>query len=131
MMLVPSHADECRWLEQTLSRPEPVRVAWVSLLAFLQISTDHRVPGETFLMAEAVSIVNEWLALPNFGVLLPGERHWEVLADMLSESQARGPLVTDAHLAALAVEHGATLCTTDRDFRRFSGLRAHYPLAAG
>jgi len=126
----PRHEPARQWLERVCSAPEPVRVAWVSLLAFLRISTDVRMPGETFLPEEAVSIVNEWLAQPNFGVLSAGERHWEILSALLTESQSRGALVTDAHLAALAVEHGATLYTSDRDFRRFSGLRLEYPLTA-
>ncbi len=88
------------------------------------------MPNEKFLMSEPVSIVNEWLAQPNFGLLSPGERHWEILREIMAESQSRGPLVTDAHIAALAIEHGATLSTTDRVFRRFAGLRVHYPLDA-
>ena len=123
------HEAARRWLEQVLSHPELVRVGWTSLLAFVRISTDARLPGEAFLISEAVSVVNEWLAQPNFGVLSPGERHWEILSGILAESQSRGPLVTDAHLAALAIEHGATLYTADRDFRRFAGLRVQYPLS--
>ena len=80
-------------------------------------------------MPEAVAIVNEWLAQPNVGILEPGERHWAILSDLLSSAQVRGPLVADAHLAALAIEHGATLSTNDRDFSRFSGLRVLYPLS--
>jgi len=93
------HKPARLWLETTLSAPQPVRVAWVSLLAFLRISTDTRMPGQTFLMAEAISIANEWLALPNFGILSTGPRHWEILASLLADSQSRGPLVTDAHIA--------------------------------
>ena len=124
------HEAARRWVEEVFSKPEPVRVAWVSLLAFLRISTDLRMPGETFLIAEALSVVRDWLEQPNFGILQPGDRHWDILSGLLAESQSRGPLVPDAHLAALAMEHGATLCTTDRDFRRFSGLRVEYPVAA-
>jgi toxin-antitoxin system PIN domain toxin len=124
------HNAARRWLEGVFSRPEPVSVAWVSVLAFLRISTDTRMPGQLFSMAEAVSIVNDWIAQPNFGIFSAGERHWEILAALAVQSQARGPLVTDSHLAALAIEHGATLCTADQDFRRFSGLRLDYPLDA-
>jgi hypothetical protein len=81
-------------------------------------------------MDEVLPVVSEWFALPNFRVLSPGPRHREILTGILTESQSRGPLVTDAHLAALAIEHGATLCTTDRDFRRFAGLRLDFPLSA-
>ena len=74
--------------------------------------------------------MHEWLELPNISLLGPSERHWQILQRLLAESQVRGPLVTDAHLAALAIEHGATLCTTDLDFTRFAGLRVLYPLQA-
>ena len=80
--------------------------------------------------AEAVTVVDDWLSAPTVALLEPEERHWEVLRQMLVEGQAIGPLVTDAHLAALAVEHGATLATTDRDFARFPGLNTINPLDA-
>ena len=63
-----------------------------------------------------------------FTVLNPGERHWEILRSLMISGQVRGPLIMDAHLAALAIEHGATLATSDRDFARFSGLRILNPL---
>ncbi len=116
------------WLERVFSRPEPVRIAWITLLAFLRVSTDSRLRGERFSPQEAVAIIEEWRALPNFDLLAPGERHWEILAGLLPASQSRGPLVMDADLAALAMEHGALLCTTDRDFTRFPGLRWENPL---
>jgi predicted nucleic acid-binding protein len=74
------------------------------------------------------SIVEEWLAQPNFSLLAPGDRHWRILASLLPEAQARGPLVMDADLAALAIEHGATLYSNDRDFSRFPGLKYVNPL---
>jgi len=79
-------------------------------------------------IVEAVSIVSEWLERPAVEILNPGERHWEILSTLLPAAQARGPLVMDAHLAALAIEHGATLCTSDKDFARFSELRFVNPL---
>jgi toxin-antitoxin system PIN domain toxin len=125
----PHHETARRWLEETFSRPEPVRLAWVTILAFLRISTHPRMHGDPFPMAEAAAIVGEWLQQPNVGLLQPGERHWAILNQLLRTFQIRGSLVTDAHLAALAIEHGATLCTNDRDFSRFEGLRVEYPLA--
>ena len=118
----PQHEPARRWLQGVFSSPEPIGLPWVSILAFLRISTQPRILTEPLLMAEAVSLVNEWLAQPNVTILAAGQRHWEILTELLAESQSRGLLVTDAHLAALAIEHGATLCTADRDFRRFSGL---------
>lgn len=119
------------WLERVLSRPEPFGVAWVTVLAFLRISTHPRVFEAPFSIAEACGIVSEWLAHPAVRVLDPGERHWAILSELLPASQARGPLVMDAHLAALAIEHGAVLSTTDQDFTRFRGLRTLNPLEGG
>jgi predicted nucleic acid-binding protein len=78
--------------------------------------------------AEASSIVDGWMEAPNVALLSPTEQHWAILSDLLPKSQARGPLIMDAHLAALAIEHGATLCTNDRDFLRFPGLKVEFPL---
>jgi hypothetical protein len=77
---------------------------------------------------EAAAIVAGWFERPNVTLLNPGERHWGILRAMMTKGQARGPLITDAHLAALAIEHGAALATTDRDFARFPGLNFFDPL---
>ena len=74
--------------------------------------------------------MSSWLAQPVAGIVEPGERHWEILRGLLRDGQAAGPLVMDAVLAAIALEHGATVCTTDRDFSRFPGLTWVNPLAA-
>jgi len=80
--------------------------------------------------SEAEAAISSWLALPAAGILEPGERHWDILRGLVRDGQAAGPLVMDAVLAAIALEHGATLCTTDRDFSRFSRLRWTNPLTA-
>jgi toxin-antitoxin system PIN domain toxin len=118
-----------QWLESTLSRPEPIRLAWASILAFLRLSTDSRVYPRPKPIADSRLIVTEWLDNVNVDILQPTERHWAILQQLLQEGQVRGPLVSDAHLAALAIEHGATLCTTDRDFARFPGLKWMNPIA--
>ena len=118
------------WLEKAFSGLQPVRIAWVTLLAFLRIGTDSRAFSHPLSAAEATAIVSEWLRLPAVAVLEPGERHWEILSGLMTENQANGPLVMDAHLAALAIEHGATLCTTDQDFSRFPGLQVFNPIKA-
>ncbi|MBI3975839.1 MAG: type II toxin-antitoxin system VapC family toxin [Armatimonadetes bacterium] len=123
------HALALRWLEELLSKPEPVGLAWLTILAFLRIGTSPRAFEYPLATDEAVPIVSSWLAQPMVTVLEPGERHWMILTDLLSRTQARGPAVMDAHLAALAIEHGATLCTSDRDFARFPGLQIINPLA--
>ncbi|MFN2386836.1 MAG: type II toxin-antitoxin system VapC family toxin [Thermoanaerobaculia bacterium] len=117
-----------RWLEGVLSGAELVRFAWLTLWAFLRIVTNPQVFVRPLSSAEAHETVASWLAQPNAGVLDPGERHLEILKGLLAEGQAAGPLVMDAVLAAVAIEHGATLYSTDRDFSRFSGVDWRDPL---
>jgi toxin-antitoxin system PIN domain toxin len=94
----------------------------VTLLAFVRIATDRRVFRQPLTAAEACSLVQRWLELPSVRLLHPGPRTWELLAELCSAGQASGPLVMDAHLAALALEHGTAIVTTDRDFTRFPGV---------
>jgi len=123
------HEGSRRWLEATLSGPSLVRFAWLSLWAFLRISTSPRVFEQPLTMAEAEEAVGAWLAQPVAGILDPGERHWAILRALTRQGQTSGPLVMDAALASIAIEHGATLYTTDRDFSRFPDLRWRNPLA--
>ena len=125
------HARSRRWLEQTLSGHDLVRFAWLSLWAFLRISTNPRVFERPLSSTEAEAAVSSWLKRPNAGLLEPGERYWEILRRLMREGQATGPLVMDAALAALALEHGATLHTTDRDFARFPSLKWRNPIGQG
>jgi toxin-antitoxin system PIN domain toxin len=127
---LPEHEAARKWLESVLSKRDPVRLDWVTVLAFLRISTSPRAWRTPLAIDEAASFVGAWFARPNVAPLVPGERYLEILAEALRDSQARGPMVMDAHLAALAIEHGATLHTTDRDFTRFRGLRWVNPLEA-
>lgn len=123
------HKQSRKWLESVLSGPELVRFAWLTLWAFIRVGTNPRVFERPLSTAEAGKVVSSWLELPNAGIVEPGERHWPILCNLLREGQAKGPLVMDAVVAAIALEHGATLCTTDRDFLRFSGLKHTNPLA--
>jgi uncharacterized protein len=122
------HQAARRWLENTLSGDEPAALSWAAVLAFLRVGTNPRVRRDAFSIAEALAIVAGWLERPTVTLLNPGERHWEILQDLMARGQARGPLITDAHLAALTIEHGATLATTDRDFARFPGLKFFNPI---
>lgn len=122
------HQRSKQWLERTLESAEPVGFSWVTLLAFIRITTSPRPFPAPFTFQEAANIVTGWLNHSAVSVLHPTERHWSILQRLTEDSQARGPLIMDAHLAALAIEHGATLCTTDRDFTRFKGLRLVNPL---
>ena len=122
------HGASRAWLETTLSGSQLVRFAWLTLWAFLRISTNPHVFERPLSMMEAEGLVASWLAQPVAGVLEPGERHWEILKGLIRSGQTAGPLVMDAALAAIAIEHGAKLCTTDRDFARFAGLSWTNPL---
>ncbi len=124
----PRHDAARRWFEGALNGDEEVRFALVTLLGFLRISTNPTVFRRPLQPSGAIGIVSGWLARPNVGIATPSERHWRILDDVAAAGQARGPLLMDAHLAAIAIEHGATLATTDRDFARFSGLRLRDPL---
>jgi hypothetical protein len=123
------HAASRQWLEDTLSGSALVRFAWLTVWAFLRIATNPHVYERPLSFAEAEGHVSAWLERPCAGILEPGERHWSILRELARDAQATGPLVMDAALAALAIEHGATLHTTDRDFARFPGLRWTNPLA--
>lgn len=126
----PVHQAARRWWESLLSGHELVRLAWATVLAFLRIGTHPRVFTAPLSIEEATGHVSSWLEQTSVGVLEPGERHWEILAELLARTQASGNLATDAHLAALAIEHGAVLHSTDQDFRRFAGLAWRDPLAS-
>jgi uncharacterized protein len=126
----PFHASARSWLEKAVAGTEPVRLSWTSLLAFLRITTHARVFANPFSLEEALQAVEYWLAQPCMGLLQPGEHHPAILISLLRATQVKGPLIMDAHLAALAIEHGAVLHTTDSDFDQFPGLRRVNPLAA-
>lgn len=123
------HEKSRTWLEGVLSGPDLVRFAWLTLWAFLRIATNSRVFERPLSTTEAEAVISSWLARPAAGILEPGERHWDILCGLVRDGQAAGPLLMDAVLAAIALEHGATLCTTDRDFARFPGIKWTNPLA--
>lgn len=117
------------WLEAMLSGRELVRFAWLTLWAFVRIGTNPRVFEQPLTVIEAKAAISSWLGQPVAGILEPGERHWDILREVLRHGQATGPLVMDAVLAAIAIEHGATICTTDRDFSRFANVKWTNPIA--
>ena len=123
------YASARSYLEEVLSSPDPIGIPLQSILAFLRLSTKTGVLTAPYSMEEALTFVEAWLAQPQVRVLTPGERHWLILKHMLVAGQVRGPLVTDAEIAALTVEYGGELQTNDRDFARFPGLRWKNPLA--
>lgn len=123
------HADATLWLTERLRGTARVGLPWPSLLAFLRIVTDARVISPPADLDDAWSLAREWLAEPPSWVPLPGDRHAELLEEVLAESGG-GKRVPDAHLAALAIEHGLTLCSSDRDFARFTALSWEDPLTS-
>jgi len=124
----PDHDHARRWVEEVLSSPETVAIPWVVLLAFVRLSTRAAVFAEPLTVTEALDVVDGWLAQPNTTVVHPGPRHAALLRELLGPFGAAGNLTTDAHLAALAREHGATLCSRDGDFSRFPGVDWFDPL---
>jgi toxin-antitoxin system PIN domain toxin len=122
--------ERCRaWIEKAFSGDEPVAIAWVTVLAFVRIGTSPRVFEQPLLAGEALAAVASWLERPSVSVLEAGEACWEIFRRLVRDSQVAGPLVMDAFLAALALENGATLATTDRDFTRFPKLKLVDPAA--
>jgi toxin-antitoxin system PIN domain toxin len=124
----PLHPPARAWLEATLSGSEEVAFAWVVLLGFLRLTTSPSVFDEPLLVEEAFEVVDGWLAQPLARVVHPTAQHAAILRGLLQSNGAAGNLVSDAHLAALAIEHNAELCSHDRDFGRFEGLRWIDPL---
>jgi toxin-antitoxin system PIN domain toxin len=124
------HEAARRWLQSIISGSELIGLPWQTIDAFVRISTNPRVSGGQVSIEQAIGAIEHWMDLPQVRVLSPGERHWGILKDMLTEGQARGPLATNAGLAAVTIEYGGVLHTTDRGFARFPGLRWVNPLAA-
>ena len=123
------HKKAVAWWDAQLSGTDPVCLCWTVLNAFVRISTNKRVFANPLALEDAVARVDSWFAQPCVHLVGPTDRHWEILRDLLVTAQAVGNLVTDAHIAALAMEHGCTLCSSDADFARFPRLKWHNPVA--
>jgi toxin-antitoxin system PIN domain toxin len=125
----PQYERVAPWLEAVLSGNEPVGFAWSVLIGVVRIATKPLVFGRPFEPAEVLDVIDGWLALPCAVVLHPTERHSAILRGLLEPLGAAGNLTSDAHLAAIAIEHGGEVCSADTDFARFRGLRWMNPLA--
>ena len=123
------HEYARRWLDQRLSGVAPVGLPWPSLLSFLRVTTNPRVFERPTAVADAWRQAVAWLGCESAWIPQPTERHPEILGELLAAPGVHANLVPDAHLAALAIEHGLILCSTDGDFARFAGLRWENPLA--
>lgn len=122
------HDRAKRWWGLALNGTSAVRLAWSSIHAFLRVVTNSRIVDPALTSAEALTIVDEWLRRPNGAVLEPGPRYWQIFQQLVKDGGIRRDMIIDAHLAALSIEHNATLYTADADFRRFPGLRVVNPL---
>jgi toxin-antitoxin system PIN domain toxin len=126
----PQHRPARQWLENAFSQKQPVGFCWLTLLAFFRISTNFRIFPAPFSAKESLAIIATWLEQPSACILEPGEQFWKIWTALIKEGQATGPLASDAFLAALAIEHGAALFSTDRDFSRFLKLKFVNPLSS-
>jgi uncharacterized protein len=120
---LPQHAAVRPWLDATLAGPARVGLPWHSLLGFWRITTNPRAFEKPMSAEEAWAQIGDWLDRPAAYVPAPGDSHRMVLAGIVASTRPTGSLVPDAHLAALAIEHGLALATTDTGFARFRGLR--------
>jgi uncharacterized protein len=125
----PWHEESKGWLDHSLVGGEPVGFAWVVLLSFWRIATHPAVFRDPIDAVTAGAIVEEWLAQPAALVVHPSTRHLSILRGLLREVGTAANLVSDAHVAALALEHGATVITYDSDFSRFAGVQYRKPAA--
>jgi toxin-antitoxin system PIN domain toxin len=124
------HHEAARtWWDTQLSGSEPVGLCWPVLNAFIRIGTNPRLHQRPLTLKEVIERVQSWLDQPCVRILQPTDGHWTIFQQMLQSGKAVGNLVSDAHLAALAVEHNAVLYSTDADFSRFRGLKWRNPLA--
>ncbi len=124
------HQAARRWVETQLNGSNRVGLPWHSLLGYLRIATNPRAFSGSIAMDEAWSQVGRWLSCDPVWIPQPTGRHAEVLGSLMAQNTVHGNLVSDAHLAALAIEHGLMLCSTDGDFARFRELKWHNPLAS-
>ena len=124
----PHHRLARRWLEEALSGTRPVGFAWIVILAFLRLTTRSGILRKPLPLDHAMAFVDEWLAQPYARAVSPGEGHWAILGKLLRDSGTAGNLTSDAHLAAIALELGASICSTDADFGRFPGVERLSPL---
>jgi toxin-antitoxin system PIN domain toxin len=122
----PRHSQAQEWLERKLSSPETVGLAWLVVVAFLRLGTSGAVFTSPMSAREALDEVDGWLARPTVAVVDPTDRHAATLRELLESAGTAGNLTNDAHLAAIAIEHGATVASFDGDFHRFSGLKLEY-----
>jgi toxin-antitoxin system PIN domain toxin len=124
----PLHKAAKAWLESTISGTETVGLSWTVLVAFLRLTTRTGVFRRPLPVEEAFGLIEAWFDEPAVTAIEPTAKHLRLLRELMTRLGTGGNLTSDAHLAALAMEHGAELCSTDNDFARFPGLRWRNPL---
>jgi uncharacterized protein len=124
----PDHAASLAWFESCLDSDEPVGIPNLCVHAFLRFVTNPKIADRPLSFEDGVEVVDRWLLSPHLSILYPGNNHWSIVTRLAQRSRLRGAILTDAFIAATAIEYGATLFTHDRDFARFAGLRWHDPL---
>jgi hypothetical protein len=124
----PHHPKARKWLEASLSGEEAFGFAWIVILGFLRIITNGRIMPSPLPSEVALEIIDEWLRQPPSQIIVPSEKHWSILKELLRPLGTAANLTSDAHLAALTIEHGARLFSTDNDFSRFATLRWTNPI---
>ena len=127
----PQHAAAKRFLEAAFSADEIVALPWAVIMGFLRISTNRRANRNPADVKTACAAVESWLAHPNVVALEPGPEHWRLMRELLEQAGTAGNLTNDAHLAAMAIENGAELCSADNDFARFPRLKWTDPTRGG
>ena len=125
---LPRHDEYRSWLEEVINSPQPYAVSEAVLASFVRVVTHPRLFKTRSDLESALSFASAVRTQPNAVVVAPGSRHWGLFLEICRASEARGSLIPDAFLAALAIETGSELITTDRDFARFPGLRWRHPL---
>lgn len=125
----PQHPRAKQWVEQVFSGTETIGLTWPVLLAFIRLSTRSAVFPNPLSIEDALRLVGEWLGLPQVVVLQPTQRHYATLRSLLLSLGVAGNLTSDAHLAAIALEHDAQLCSSDSDFARFARVQWVNPIA--
>ena len=125
----PHHEKASRWIERALEHHEDIGLAWVTITAFLRLATNPAAYELPLSMREAMAVIESYLSRSHVYTVVPGDEHWTLFTRICEQGQVTSRLITDAHLATLALELGAALCSADRDFTRFPGLRIINPLA--
>ena len=124
----PLNREARTWLEKVVSGSETVGLSWSVLLAFLRLTTRAGLFRHPLSPDGAFDVISTWLTQPSVTIVHPGPNHLRALRGLVAEFGTAGNLTSDAHLAALAIEHGAELCSSDSDFSRFPGLKWRNPL---